>query len=235
MESTSKTLFNQVRFSDVQLLLIELEADKRQTIYAHKAILANVSPFFESLFEKEFKEKQQTIIEVYVPSIMIALALIEWIYVRNPYIPPQAESLAQAWLIIETPKIPYPGLRSKFALSDEWEIKDSDAILRHRIIYTSSNSGHINRFELRRYRDKSLEIYYSFPKEYNQVLKTYFQQFGIVHQKLDCFLPNGHNTVYADRSANAFKHLIKIILQNNDFQPGDVKKINEFLGYKLHC
>ena len=94
------SLFNSQQFSDVQLSLIELHSDKKKIIYAHKAILANDSPFFRTLFQSNFIESRANIVNITVIDIDVALELIAWMYSKEPFIPENAKELAQAWLIV---------------------------------------------------------------------------------------------------------------------------------------
>jgi hypothetical protein len=85
-------LFNSPRFSDVQIQIIE--GNNVDSVHAHKAILANVSKYFD----QEFYNFDGTVIQVY-ERVDPAKRLLEWMYKPGPFLPRGTEELAERWKI----------------------------------------------------------------------------------------------------------------------------------------
>ncbi len=90
------SLFNSQELSDVQLHLVEEGTGRHRTIYAHKQILANVTPFFRRMFSSSMREAQSGTVELKVVDLNAALRLIEWIYTRDNEITQGSEEQAEA-------------------------------------------------------------------------------------------------------------------------------------------
>ncbi|KAL7302121.1 hypothetical protein TKK_0005347 [Trichogramma kaykai] len=76
-ELHSTTLYNQPDFSDVELIV----GDKK--FYAHKAILANHSPVFATMFKTDMKESKESIVKINDLSAEVVDCLLTWIYTNK--------------------------------------------------------------------------------------------------------------------------------------------------------
>lgn len=223
-----ESLFNNSILSDIKLVLVSLKTGEEDLIYAHKQILANSSPFFLKLFTSEYKENKEEKIIVKVPDIDIALILIEWMYNHELDIPDDTEELAEQWLIIEPfqEKIHYPGKRGRFIF-----VSDKPEILYERVIkYISQTyNSAIIRFELSIYKGKRGLKYEFIPELKN--FREYLNQYNI---KLDDIQwKYGNDIIGGVFSSEGLIPMIHVILNNNDFEPKEIQRINAFFDYEL--
>ena len=216
----SESLFGSPEFSDVELLLIELETGKKKTIRAHKAILANASLFFRRLFQTTMKEGRTNIIEVRVEDLQTASKLIEWIYTHDPFVPKGSEQLAEAWLIIKPSEVPYPGVKGIFTLTEE----NVNLDLR---FDSSTSRSTIKQLYLKKTSRTTFRVIYHFPKGM-VALKEYLKQHNILLD--DYWFPDGMTAMEDTKKILLF---VQLVVKNNSFSQEDIKKIKEFLGNQI--
>lgn len=225
------SLFNKRELSDIDLILVDLETGEEKIIYVHKAILANRSPYFLTLFTSEFKEIKSSSIKLKVQNIDMASKLIEWMYTRNPIIPEDSNELAKQWLIIEPKK--YPGIEGEFEFSYEKEFRGENKSI---IVYNSIiPNSLIKQIVFISYTDKIYrlqiklgEIYEGKYGNYKQV-SEYLENFNII-RKIDftSFVHAG-----TDSNSREMKTLLDIIFENNKFKEQDLIKIEKFFDNRF--
>jgi hypothetical protein len=229
------SLFADARMSDVNLVLIESNTNHSKTIPAHKAILGNVSSFFEKLFTVPMQEATSRVVKVEVLNLKVALKLIEWCYQRDYDLPDDTAEQAEAWLILEPRNyLCYPGKAGNFVFSSQdknnylisktYISKTSDSLIKeisfqlttegYRVCCPFQNLDYSFDVEEREKRDKKRNL-----------LKAYFKQYQID-------LNPCYETVVSRTPSEALK-MASLFLQENFFEPKDVEEICQWFGNQI--
>ena len=201
-------LFNNCTLSDVTLVF-----NKTRELYVHKSILSMNSEYFYMLFTNKFKEHDSDKIYLIVEDINDAVNLIEWMYLKNPFIPENLIYLAQMWLIpgsILEEKIQYPIPGEKYILHHNFHNGKS---LKYKSI--SSNSR-IKEIEINNLGWKQIDICY-FDIVDDIKIDEYFRQF-------ETFIVEGYGKTVSKTKGSSLI-LMEIIFKHNYFSKEDKKLI----------
>lgn len=230
------SLFADARMSDVNLVLIESNTSHSKTIPAHKAILGNVSSFFEKLFTVPMQEATSQVVKVEVLNLKVALKLIEWCYQRDYDLPHDTTEQAEAWLIIEPRDyLCYPGKPGHFVFSSQYSnnylsgkkysSKTLDSLIKEiDFQQTSTTDGYRVFCKFRDFNSRLDRTEKQIEKQNS--IKAYLKQYQIYYDQSDI------GVKASDTGEEAFK-MASLFLQENFFEPKDVEEICQWFGNQI--
>jgi len=230
------SLYNQSDFSDVTLILIDQSTHEKKSIHAHKAILANCSEYFRGLFSSKFKEGLQHTIEIEVPTVDLAIKLIQHLYSKH-VLPVKFRELADMWLIssVGNEKIKYPGPSANFVYGEgRWDERSS-------VVYKLWYGNPIRNITYRSITPNSavyrFTIYESETTYKERRCKIYINKNRCVNIH-DYLIQYGVDTVaysqYETYSEYETRTIIELLIRNNFFEDRDIQQINEIFDNMLY-
>lgn len=249
------SFFDNPQFSDIKLLLYEIETGKTKLISSHKIILAKSSPFFVRLLDEAIQTNESNIknleaillaksgplfaqlcgeaglqtIKLKVENLEKAIKLIRWMYDRDKFVPRELETQAKAWSIIKPveEKITYPGIRGEMILQCDESTERYDDKVSRRIEFKSKTfNSTIADFDLLEMNDGRKRVGFKSADKVPE-LKEYLLQYNIILGKVEWM--GGHEVI----EANHAKMMAKIIVKNNYFSPEDLHRIRDFFGKQV--
>lgn len=208
-------LFCKPQFNDATLVLLEKGTEHKHEFPVHRAILANISPFFLELFSKDTSQSR---FDLEVPSIIKAIDTLRWVYSRNPFPPKDIDQIAKEWTINLSTVTYSPLIRGQFIVT-----KHDDNCLHY---YSIVKGSWIHTFELIKLNGNDLFRFYCFFPNNMIEIRKYFKMNGIYITKEE--LENGYIKLEASEYEK-IKTILKLILKDNEFKSDPTEDINRWV------